>query len=107
MNEGHGVRIEVEGAEAAILSFERAISLDLPPPASIARIERRHVPDRGEKGFRIAPSANKTKSAAAVLPPDLAICEECAVELRAPESRRYRYPFTNCARCGPRYSIAL
>ena len=27
--------------------------------------------------------------------------------MKNPQSRRYRYPFTTCAQCGPRFSIAL
>lgn len=40
-----------------------------------------------------------------VLSPDRAICDECRRELFDPSSRRYRYPFTSCAECGPRQSV--
>src|ERR1051325_8435955 len=43
---------------------------------------------------------------AAAVPPDLATCPDCADEILDPGNRRYRYPFTSCARCGPRLSIA-
>ena len=37
--------------------------------------------------------------------PDIATCEECRREIFDPANRRYRYPFTNCTNCGPRFSI--
>ncbi|MEM3335329.1 MAG: carbamoyltransferase HypF [Thermoplasmata archaeon] len=40
-------------------------------------------------------------------PPDTAICSECLRDLFDPKNRRYHYPFTNCAVCGPRFSITL
>ncbi len=39
------------------------------------------------------------------LPPDLFCCDDCLAELQSPAERRYRYPFTNCTQCGPRYTI--
>ena len=39
--------------------------------------------------------------------PDLATCAECRSELFSPDNRRFHYPFTNCTRCGPRFSIVL
>ncbi|MFT3772167.1 MAG: carbamoyltransferase HypF [Minicystis sp.] len=41
------------------------------------------------------------------IPADLATCAECLREIAAPGERRRGYPFTNCTRCGPRYTIAL
>lgn len=40
-------------------------------------------------------------------PPDTAICDDCIRDLFNPENRRYLYPFTNCAICGPRFSITV
>lgn len=41
------------------------------------------------------------------LPRDLVICTQCLAETKDPENRRFGYPFTTCAECGPRYSILL
>ncbi|MEK9614446.1 MAG: Sua5/YciO/YrdC/YwlC family protein, partial [Flavobacteriaceae bacterium] len=39
------------------------------------------------------------------LTPDFAICESCKKEILDPNSRRYKYAFTTCVSCGPRYAI--
>jgi hydrogenase maturation protein HypF len=42
-----------------------------------------------------------------LISPNLAICRDCREEINDPGSRRFRYPFTNCTNCGPRYTITL
>jgi hydrogenase maturation protein HypF len=37
--------------------------------------------------------------------PDLATCPDCRSEIFDPTNRRYRYSFTNCTNCGPRFTI--
>jgi len=37
--------------------------------------------------------------------PDISPCPECIKEILSPQSRFYRYVFTSCCYCGPRYSI--
>ena len=38
---------------------------------------------------------------------DVAMCAKCRAEIQDTGNRRYRYPFTTCTICGPRYSILL
>ncbi len=35
----------------------------------------------------------------------MATCPDCLADVNNPQSRYYRYPFTNCTNCGPRYTI--
>jgi hydrogenase maturation protein HypF len=39
------------------------------------------------------------------LPADIATCDDCLAEIRDPSNRRFRYPFTNCTNCGPRFTV--
>src|SRR5690349_9974438 len=58
----------------------------------------------GERHFEIRHSHDSGSKMAIVLP-DLATCPECLKEIFVPSNRRYRYPFTNCTHCGPRFTI--
>jgi hydrogenase maturation protein HypF len=71
------------------------------------RIDARDLPARGVAAFSIAPSEDRAGTRAAIaLQPDAASCTACMIEVLDPSNRRYRYPFTTCAACGPRYSVA-
>jgi hydrogenase maturation protein HypF len=66
------------------------------------------APERALRPYGYAPSG-QTAGAPAVDPvqvaPDMVICTGCAEEIRNRSKRRYRYPFANCAYCGPRFSV--
>ncbi|MEX2480650.1 MAG: acylphosphatase, partial [Gammaproteobacteria bacterium] len=103
-NRGADVEIEVEGdAPQRLLAALRAAP---PPQASIEQIGCEPLPAGAEQDFHIAPSvATATDSAPPRALPDLACCPDCLRDVGDPGSRFYRYPFTNCSHCGPRYSI--
>ena len=52
----------------------------------------------------LQPSTRESMGAGVVMA-DLATCADCLREIMDPADRRYRYPFTSCVNCGPRYSI--
>lgn len=105
-NEAEGVSLEIRGEEEAIDSFLAELRAP-PPPARVDRVSVRELPPLDPAGggsFEMRESTAAAKRRP-TLPADQALCAECAAEVGDPAARRYRYPFTNCARCGPRYSI--
>lgn len=103
-NSPSGVSLEVEGPAAVLQDFMRRLRTDCPPHAAILEWQAEACAARGTRGFTIEASATQGQSRALVQP-DLATCADCLAEIFTPGERRYRYPFTNCTACGPRYSI--
>jgi hydrogenase maturation protein HypF len=98
------VLIHAEGAAGDLDGFERALLAEAPPLAR-PQLETSEAADiEGAGNFRILPS-EAAEDADIHLPPDLFCCDDCARELQTPRERRFRYPFTNCTQCGPRYTI--
>lgn len=100
-----GVRIEVQGPGESIDAFVAALRA-LPPPVVVESLEFAALPLRPERGFRVVASEAGGPRRPS-LPPDLAVCDACLAEVFDPNNRRYRYPFTCCTACGPRYTLAL
>jgi hydrogenase maturation protein HypF len=103
-NNSNGAVIEIEGPPATLDAFERDLFAQLPPLARIADLICIELPPAGSTSFRIRASEADAAQRPEVTP-DAATCADCLRELFDPTDRRYRYPFTNCTNCGPRYSI--
>lgn len=103
-NTASGALIEVEGEDLSLTEFRHRLRADLPPAAMILAEEVSRLAPSGEAGFGIAASEPNELRTAAILP-DLATCADCLREMRSPGERRFGYAFTNCTRCGPRYTI--
>ncbi len=105
-NDSAGVLIEVEGTEDRLVIFQHRLTTEQPPRLQIHQIETIWIEPIGDTEFiiRIAELEGETPKSAIVLP-DLATCPDCLSEIFDPSDLRYRYPFTNCTNCGPRYSI--
>ncbi len=109
-NSMRGVSIEVEGARVQLQSFQKRLEIEKPPRSQIHSIESTWLEPVGYVGFCIRTSEIGSKiegykHKSAIVLPDLATCDDCRREIFDPSDRRYRYPFTNCTNCGPRYSI--
>ncbi|HXF05963.1 MAG TPA: carbamoyltransferase HypF [Blastocatellia bacterium] len=104
LNSTHGVFIEVEGNALNLQSFLLRIEREKPPRSFIQSLEYSFLDPVGYTTFEIRHSDGTGEKTALVLP-DIATCSECLREIFDPTNRRYRYPFTNCTNCGPRFTI--
>jgi hydrogenase maturation protein HypF len=103
-NIGFGVEIHLESDRRDDFSpFLEAMRAEMPPLARIESITARPVAFRGFRDFRIRKSA--AGESFVFISPDISTCSSCQEEIRVPAERRFRYPFTNCTDCGPRYTI--
>jgi hydrogenase maturation protein HypF len=104
-NDSSGVRIELQGSQAQLDRLLAEFDRNLPKSARVDSIAVFPLqPIEGENEFRIEHSDRSGPGRASVSA-DLAVCEDCLVELRDPGNRRYAYPFINCVQCGPRFTI--
>ncbi|MFP4686805.1 MAG: carbamoyltransferase HypF [bacterium] len=103
-NSAAGLFIEVEGPDEKLDKFKELLVEQKPAPAIINNIKTEKFPAAGYRGFKIKKSSEAGEKKTDILP-DLATCPDCLDDITDPGNRRYRYPFTNCTNCGPRYSI--
>ncbi|MFC5720923.1 carbamoyltransferase HypF [Streptomyces gamaensis] len=106
LNAGGHVELTVAGAPGAVERMVTLVREDAPPLAEVRRVEtappRAPLPEAGS-GFSVRASTGA--AGFRDVPPDAATCEACLGELFDPGDRRYRYPFVNCADCGPRSTV--
>jgi hydrogenase maturation protein HypF len=101
-----GVEILLEGEEQNIQSFLRDLQEKKPPLARIHNIIKTTLTGKNEHSkFAIYKSSQETELSGSVIPPDIAICDDCLRELRDPKDHRFEYFFITCTNCGPRFTI--
>ncbi len=105
LNATGGVKIEVEGPEAAVFSFEERLVSQAPPLSRIEGIRHRSLDPLGETRFDIVASELAPEADSTLLPPDVAPCPECVADIFDPAGRRFGHAFASCTSCGPRFSI--
>jgi hydrogenase maturation protein HypF len=104
LNSPQGVFIEIEGQKEDLDAFLFRLQEEKPAPAFIQSLEFSLLDPLHYSGFEIR-SSEITGSKTALILPDIATCPQCLAEVFDPDNRRYRYPFTNCTHCGPRFTI--
>jgi hydrogenase maturation protein HypF len=105
-NTNRGVSIELEGTSTHLQEFQTRLQTEKPTHAQLERIEITWATILGDKDFTILDSVElPSQPKSAVILPDLATCPACFADIFNPANRHYRYPFTNCTHCGPRFTI--
>ena len=100
-NDGAGVIAAVSGENWQ--EFASRLRSEAPRLARIDAIECAPAEVSGE-GFVIL--ASESGEVATAIGSDAALCPDCIADLCDPASRRWRYAFTTCTHCGPRYTVS-
>ncbi len=103
-NDAGSVHCELEGLADAVDAAAADIRDAPPPMARIDDVCVTTIAPLGDGAFRIMASRSGD-DARTLVPPDIAMCDDCLREMRDPGDRRHRHPFITCTNCGPRYTV--
>ncbi|MBT7701256.1 MAG: carbamoyltransferase HypF [Verrucomicrobia bacterium] len=105
-NRTNTVHLVLEGPSETVDQFMQQLPDALPPHAVIDELKAisREPLDRELTRFEIITS-DESGEKQVQIPADLAICPDCRDEIFDATAHRYRYPFTTCTNCGPRYTV--
>ncbi len=101
-----GVEILLEGNAQNINSFMRDLTAEKPPLAQIETVKSTEL--SGQKPIcklHHLQELQEAELSGSIIPPDIAICNQCLAELRDPKNPRFEYFFITCTDCGPRFTI--
>lgn len=103
-NTTKGVLIDIQGDKNSVENFILELKKNPPQLSKIKSIEIIDKKVKSYLSFNIYSSSKETNGIT-IMSPDIGICNDCIKDIKDNGNRRYRFPFTNCTNCGPRYSI--
>ena len=101
-----GVHIEFNADNETADQFLNEILANPPTNALITEYQSNKISFTPFTSFSILSDYGSEKGNMMVTP-DLALCDDCMNDLLNQKNKRFKYPFTTCLKCGPRYSILL
>ena len=104
-NGSDGVHVFFNATEENANSFFKKIKQEAPVRSKIIFASMHKTADKIFDNFSIVVFDAGSCKKQVLTSPDIALCVNCKSELHDINNRRYRYPFTTCTQCGPRYSI--
>lgn len=99
-----GLEIDVEGTTVQIAMFKQQLASSLPMGSAVELITSVGRSPSHHTEF-IIEQDDATGPLTTQIPRDVVVCDQCSAEVGASDDRRYLYPLTTCAACGPRYSL--
>ena len=106
-NLGNSVEIILEGKKGEIKNFANNLKQNKPPISKITGLEIEWLSSYEKPEFDnfMILESSADFSGSSVIPPDVAICDKCLEETLNKGNNRYKYPFTACTDCGPRFTV--
>ena len=106
-NLGNSVEIILEGKKDEIKDFAKNLKQNKPPISKISYLEIEWLGfhEKSEFDNFMILESSADFSGSSVIPPDVAICDKCLEETLNKGNNRYKYPFTACTDCGPRFTV--
>jgi len=106
-NLGNSVEIILEGKKDEIKDFAKNLKQNKPPISKITHLEIEWLGfhEKSEFDNFMILESSADFSGSSVIPPDIAICDKCLEETLNKGNNRYKYPFTACTDCGPRFTV--
>jgi len=100
-----GVLIVAEGSKKVLLRFVDSLKYDKPYLTKYEDFQVSWSSSQDEFSiFEIQKSSKRKIGGVSYLPPDISICEKCLSDMKNRKDYRFKYAFTSCAICGPRYT---
>lgn len=103
-NTPEGVLVRAAGTWDSLQLFLQRLREEAPPASLVEEVVARETGPFQAGEFRIVSSGGEGE-VQTLVSPDLATCPDCLREIMDSSDRRFRYPFTNCTNCGPRFTI--
>lgn len=106
-NLGNSVEIILEGNKENIKEFVENLVQNKPPISKINTLKIEWIGGINKPEFEdfIILESSAEFSGSSVIPPDVAVCDKCLEEILNSENSRFKYPFTACTDCGPRFTV--
>ena len=99
-----GLSVILEGFPEAIERCVQQIPGQLPVGTQLTDMQRRDVVATNRSEFVIGRD-DRIGPLDTPIPVDIGVCSNCLTDVVHSDNRRFQYPLTTCAACGPRWSL--